>query len=360
MADKEEIKKNEDKKEEKKEPILSTNPQRNAYQLTINNPEIHGYTHQKIKELLIINFITLQFFCMADEIGANGTPHTHIYVNFTSRVRFSKIKKHFPEAHIEISRGSIQSNIDYIKKSGKWENTEKWETRIEGTYEEYGTVPTQKGILAEMEELFQMIKAGYTNTEILEYNNDYIMYLDKIDRTRLTLLVEKFKGTRRLNLRVYYISGATGTGKTRGILDKHGDSNVYRVSDYLHPFDAYECQPVMAFDEFRSSLKLQDMLNYCDIYPIQLPSRYANKVACYETVYIISNWTLEEQYAEVQKDNTESWNAFLRRIHEVHIYNADGTIDIYNSVEEYLHRNEKFHTPKEEDFIPFEQEELPF
>lgn len=45
------------------------------------------------------------------------------------------------------------------------------------------------------------------------------------------------------------------------------------------------------------------MLQYCDIYPIQLPARYANKFACYETVYIISNWSLEDQYKEVQKDN---------------------------------------------------------
>lgn len=349
-----------DKKEDGKEIKISTNPQRNAFQLTINNPETYGYTHTEIKKRLIEKFQTLQYFCMADEIGASGTPHTHIYVYFKSRVRFKTIKKHFPEAHIEAARGSVNSNIDYIKKSGKWEKTDKAETHVEGTYEEWGTVPTQKGVSAEMEELFQMVKAGYTNTEILEYNNDYIVYLDKIDRTRLTLLIDKFKGTRRLNLKVVYISGATGTGKTRGVLDKHGDADVYRVSDYQHPFDGYECQPVLVFDEFRSSLKLQDMLNYLDIYPIQLPARYANKFACYETLYIISNWTLEEQYSELQKGNPESWNAFLRRIHEVHVYEKNGTITKYKSVGEYLHRNEKFHAPKPEDAIPFEQEALPF
>ena len=68
------------------------------------------------------------------------------------------------------------------------------------------------------------------------------------------------------------------------------------------------------------------MLNYCDIYPIDLPARYANRFACYETVYIISNWELEQQYKEVQEDNPESWRAFLRRIHEVRIYDRDGKV----------------------------------
>ena len=339
-----------------------TDAQRYAFQLTINNPIEKGFEHRKIKDLLITNFPTLKFFCMADEIGEKGTPHTHIYVCFTSRVRFSTVKKHFPEAHIEFAKGSTQSNIDYIKKQGKWKDDKKAETRVEGTYEEWGTVPTQKGIRSDMEELYEMIKEGYTNSEILAHNNDYIMDIDKLDKVRMTLLIDKYKGSRRLDLRVTYISGATGTGKTKGVLDTHGDGNVYRVSDYQHPFDGYNAEPVIAFDEFRSSLKLQDMLNYCDIYPIQLPARYSNKVACYETVYIISNWTLEEQYAEVQKDNPESWKAFLRRIHEVRIYAEDGTITTYDSIEKYLHRNEQFHKPTNEEanFIPFTQEELPF
>lgn len=331
------------------------NIQKYSFQLTINNPKDKGYTHEKIKQLLVTNFSTLKFFCMADEIGEQGTPHTHIYVCFSSRVRFKTVKKHFPEAHIEVVHGTVQSNVEYIMKTGKWRNDKKAETRLEGTYEEWGTLPKQKGTKPEMEELYQMIEAGYSNSEILAFNNDYILDIDKLDKVRTTLLIDKFKGARRLNLRVIYISGATGTGKTRGVLDTHGDGNVYRVSDYQHPFDGYNCEPVIAFDEFRSSLKLQDMLNYADIYPIQLPARYSNKVACYETVYIISNWTLEEQYAEVQKDNPESWKAFLRRIHEIRIYNKNGTIDIYDSVEKYLRRKQQFHIPSNE-----EQLEIPF
>lgn len=339
-----------------------TDTQRNAYQITINNPMDYGYDHDKIFEKLITKFTTLVYFCLADEIGEEGTYHTHIYLHCRSRVRFSTIKKVFPEAHIESAQGNPQSNRDYIQKSGKWKDTDKAETRVEGSFDEWGTMPVQKGKIPEMDELFKMIDAGMSNAEILRENNDYILNIDKLDKVRTTLLIEKYKKKRRLNLQVIYISGATGTGKTRGVLDMHGDENVYRVSDYQHPFDNYSCQPVLVFDEFRSSLKLSDMLNYCDIYPIELPARYANKYACYETAYIISNWDLEKQYKEVQEDNPESWKAFLRRIKEVHVYHEDGTITKYDSVEKYLHRTEEFHTltQSESEICPFQQEELPF
>ena len=57
-------------------------------------------------------------------------------------------------------------------------------------------------------------------------------------------------------------------------------------------------------------------------------------------MYIISNWSLEKQYAEVQREDRESWEAFLRRIHKVIIYSKNGSIQEYDSVRAYLERNE--------------------
>lgn len=310
------------------------------YQLTINAPEEKGWTHERILEVLRGNFKTLVYICMADEQGS--CYHTHIFVVFASRVRFSMVKRYFEEAHIEKCKGSVLDNVNYVKKTGKWELDEaKQEKKIEGTFEEYGTQPSDsKGKRSDMSELYQMIQENMSNAEILSINQDYIMQIDKLDKVRTTILTEKYKDTVRLDLEVIYVSGATGTGKTRGVLEKHGYSNVYRVTDYVNPFDNYNCQPVMAFEEFRSSMRISKMLLYCDIYPIELPARYSNKYACYNTVYIISNWCLEKQYMEVQREDKESWEAFLRRIHKVIIYSRDGSIKEYNSVKAYLDRDE--------------------
>ena len=89
------------------------------YQLTINSPIEKGYTHQHILDIFRSKFKTLNYLCMADEQGSMF--HTHIFVVFTSRVRFTMLKRYFPEAHIEKCRGSVSDNVNYIKKNGKWE-----------------------------------------------------------------------------------------------------------------------------------------------------------------------------------------------------------------------------------------------
>ncbi len=323
--------------------------QSSKYQLTINNPLDKGWTHQKIFETFRNNFKTLEYLCMADEQGS--TFHTHAFVCFRSRVRFSMVKKYFPESHIEPVKGTASQNVSYIKKTGKWADTDKSETSIEGSFEEFGKPPPDsRGKRGDMSELYQMISEGMTNVEILSANQDYILNIDKLDKVRTTILTERYKNNFRNDLKVIYIYGKTNTGKTSGILIKHGCENVYRVTDYQHPFDNYNCQPVICFDEFRSSLRLKDMLNYCDIYPIELPARFSNKYSCYHTVYIISNWELERQYPEIQTDDKESWEAFLRRINEVHHYEARDKIITYSSVEKYMKRNERFLEMTEEEY----------
>lgn len=331
----------------------SKDKQSNKFLLTINNPNEKGLTHDKIKEICTMNFTTFSYLAMADEKGS--TYHTHVFIYFKSRVRFSKVKKSFPEAHIDICKGLVSDNVNYIKKSGKWKNTDKSETSIPDTFEEMGIKPPDsRGKDDSMTQLYQMVCDGYSTGEIIAENQDYIYQLEKIDKVRFSLLMDKYKDSIREDLKVIYISGATGTGKTSGILKEHSASNVYRVTDYQHPFDGYNCQPVICFDEFRSSLCLKDMLNYCDIYPLQLPARYSNKIACYNTVYIISNWELERQYSEIQKDDELTWRAFLRRISKVRVFKGFNDVVIYNSPDEYFARKREFEAIPDNDKSPFD------
>ena len=149
--------------------------------------------------------------------------------------------------------------------------------------------------------------------------------------------------------------GLTGAGKTRDIYAEHSDENVYRVTDYKHPFDGYSTESILVFEEFRNSLPLKEMLNYLDIYPIQLCARYANRYACYTKVYICTNWKLEKQYEYEQKEDIESYNALLRRIHKVKEYTAQGIIE-YPDVSTYFNRANSF-VPTNELSIP-EQETI--
>ena len=137
------------------------------------------------------------------------------------------------------------------------------------------------------------------------------------------------------DLHVTYIWGPTATGKTRYVMDKYGYSNVYAVNNYKHPYDGYSSESVMLYDEFCSGIRIQDMNNYLDGYPIALPARYSNKQACYEHVFIISNLDIREQYRQEQQNQPEVWAAFLRRIHKIIRFMPDGTRREYTT-QEYM------------------------
>lgn len=320
-------------------------------QLVINNPA-ETYNHAKIKELLQ-TFKSLLYWCMCDEIGQETqTYHTHLYLKFSNVVRFSTLKKKFPTAHIEECFSTSSKNRAYIRKEGD-EYKDKKETNLIDTFEEGGIfTEEQQGRRNDYETILNDICSGKSTAEILLGNPASLPLLQYIDRARTTILEEKYSMVMRTDLKVIYVQGETGTGKSRTILDEHGTENVCRITNYQkNPFDSYcNSQSVIVFEEFRDSIPIADMLNYLDIYPISLPARYTNRVACYHTVYIVSNWKFEDQYHSIQNTDPETYKAFLRRIHTVRVYKAP---NIYND----FSLGEYFIT---ENFEDVDARELPF
>jgi hypothetical protein len=299
--------------------------QSRKWQFTINNPLDHGFSHGHIRRL--VEEMKYQYWCMADEVGENGTYHTHVYICFSTPRKFSALKSRFPSAHFEDVRGTSQQNRDYVSKTGKWLKDRKGGTSVAGTFEEYGEIPVERqGQRNDLHDVYGMVKGGLTDYEILEQHPDCLLYLDKIERTRQAIKYDSFRSLWR-DLTVSYVWGDTGLGKTRAIMERHGYGNVYRVTDYLHPFDGYSSQDAVVFEEFRSSLRVGDMLNYLDGYPLELPCRYFNRQACFTKVYIVSNIPLGQQYMHLQLESIGSYLAFLRRIGRVFHY-VPGRVEV--------------------------------
>ncbi len=243
--------------------------------------------------------------------------------------------------------GTAQENMEYVSKTGKWEKDKKHETCVPDTFEEHGEMPVErKGRKSDIDDIYVMLKDGLSNYQIMEQIPESLLNLDKIEIARQTIIQEKYKDHWR-NLDICYIYGATGTGKTRSVMDKYGYSNVFRVTDYSHPFDNYKGQDVVIFEEFRSSVKLSDMLNYLDGYPLELPCRYANKYACYTKVFLISNIPLTDQYSD---DRTENTSAFIRRISKGKHYTDKGIQKMQIQLV-----NNGFRLIEEGEVIPFEK-----
>lgn len=296
-------------------------PQGRRWLLTINGPKEKGLDHQKIKEQLAL-FPSLLYWCMADEKGE--TDHSHVFFALAHPSRFSTIKRRFPEAHIDRAEGTAAECRAYVQKSGKWADSEKTETSIPGTFEEWGELPVERqGERVDLALLYGYVKDGLSNFEIMEQNPDYMLNLEKIERARQAVREQQYRETFR-KLEVTYIWGPTGTGKTRSVMEKYSYSGVYRVTDYAHPFDSYAGEDVLLLDEYSSNFKVRDLLNFLDGYPLNLPARYSNRVACYTKVYIISNLCLPKQYPDEQYNSPATFAALLRRIHKVVHYTAPG------------------------------------
>ena len=290
--------------------------QRNKYFLTINSPDQYGYSHEKIKEISE-NFKTFQYAAVVDEKGSNL--HTHVLLVFSSRVRWSTIQDKFPHAHIDEGKGDINQIIQYMRKDGKWLLDEKkQEQKIEGSFKDWGNRPVDtKEKVSEFSELYDLVYDEIPTGEILKLNPKYIRYIDKIAPMRIEIMNEKYRGKRRLELKVVYVYGMSGTGKTRMVLDRHGDENVFRVTDYQHPFDSYNMQQVLCLEEFRDSLTITQCLNLLDVYTVELPARYANKLGIYKVLYMVSNLNIEQQFKNIQVEHKETYRAFRRRFHYI-------------------------------------------
>ena len=313
--------------------------QSRKWQLTINNPAEKGLDHEAIKKVLE-QFKSCVYWCMADEVGLDThTAHTHLFFCLKSPAKFYTVKKRFPEAHIEAAHGTVQENRDYVSKSGKWSEDKKADTSVAGTFEESGEPPEEpgQGARTDIVGLYHMIaEEGLSNAEVMERNPELAAHIGKMDKIRQDVIEARYRDTWR-DLDVTYIFGPTATGKTRGVMEKYGYGSVYRVTDYNHPFDRYAQEPVLCLDEFRSSFLIGDMLDYLDGYPLALPARYVHRQACYETVYIISNINLKEQYPHVQGREPSTWEAFLRRIHRVIEYRREGEPIDHGPALEYIY-----------------------
>lgn len=314
---------------------MAQNPQSRKWQITINNPDDKDFNHERIKEELN-KLKSIIYWCFADEIGEEKTPHTHIYLVCSSPVRFSTLKNLFEAAHFERANGTSQDNRNYILKSGsKWENTKKAETTVEGSFEEWGEIPIERQGSGSIEAvIIERIQDGATNAEILLDYPHYLRGLRDIEYVRQTLKAEENRDKWR-SLETTYIWGTTQTGKTRFVMDSYGYSNVYAVNSYKHPFDGYAGENVLLLDEYVSNFHIQDLNNYLDGYPLSLPARYQNKQACYEIVYIVSNLDLFEQYVWEKNNQPTVWAAFIRRIHKVMHFKSDGTRLEY-TMQEYI------------------------
>lgn len=309
--------------------------QARKFLLTIQSAKEKGFTHETIKD--ICQSLNASYFCMADEKATTGTEHTHVFIYRKTGIRERTIRKKFPSVHFDVCYGSCRENRDYVSKSGKWAEDCKAETKIDGSFEEHGEMPEERTEdNPDKADLITLVESGASTAEIVRSDPKYAFKTNDINVLRETLLSEKYLREQR-DIEVIYLFGLTGTGKTRSIFAENDPADICRVTNYNRmsgiKFDSYHGQSILVFEEFSSQIPIHDMLNYLDRYPVMLPARYADRVACYTKVYITSNIPLEEQYTFYQENEPAVWAAFKRRITRIVEMTSSGPVEILNDVD---------------------------
>lgn len=279
--------------------------------ITINNPLEKGLTREILKSK-IQELKSTVYYAICDEIGAEGTPHCHIAIFFRSPVRWQTIQKKFEGGHIDILRGTPKEVRDYIMKEGKFALSEKKLTSVEGSFEEWGELPNNlQGKRSDLDFLYQQIKDGASDYEILEGNPQYLRHINLIDKARLAVAKEAATSEYR-PVTVTYIYGNHGVGKTRFVLETY--DSLFRVTRYKHAYDNYARQSTVFFDSYYNGFPLSDLLQYTEGYTTELDCRYCNKLSNWDTVVIASTKPITDQYKDEQYNDRDAWRTFLRRV----------------------------------------------
>lgn len=251
---------------------MAQDTQARKYQLTINRPLEKGLSHEEICRRLG-ELRSVEYFCLADEVGEEGTPHTHIYLVAKSPIRFSTLKKKFPEAHIEAARGSNEENRAYVAKSGeKW--AEKAATSVPGTFEEWGEMPEdqQPGERSDLTIIGELIAAGLTPKQILSMNFAWYRYEQMIRAGYFAKRREETPTIREV--RVHYLVGESGSGKSYtyvNLCEEQGEEAVFFLTDYAGGgFDNYCGEQILFMDEYKGQFPFGFFLVLTDRYKAQV------------------------------------------------------------------------------------------
>ena len=242
------------------------------------------------------------------ERGECGTPHLQCFIIYKGGKRFKNVKQDFPTAHLKVPNGSNSDNREYCTKK---------DTRLAEPVEigEFSEMRARNDVI----QFFDMLKLGATN--MMLQNLFPVLYAqygpDKIEKMRQDILKDEH-GKKFRKIKVTYIYGPTRLGKTSYVYERYPLEDICRVNNYERgTFEDYQHQKILVLDEFTGKIEITFMNNLLDKFPVNLPARFANRTACFEEAYIISNLPLDRIYTFEQMNTPEVYDAFKTRIKNI-------------------------------------------
>lgn len=234
-----------------------------------------------------------------------GRKHWQGYIQFFKACRFAKFHKIVGvKCHMEIQRGTTEDNMKYCSKL---------KTGL-GKCLEFGK-PTSQGLRNDLIAVKHMIDDGVKMYEVAqEHFGNYVRYHRGLEKYKG--MFDKNQSSKRRDVKTTLLYGKTGTGKTKFVLDKYGDDNVFIMSfsNKAEWWDGYEGEHIILFDDYNNNFKIDRLLRLLDVYKCRLPVKCGFTWAKWHEVYITTNLLPEEIHENAK---TEHRSALFRRIDNV-------------------------------------------
>lgn len=261
--------------------------------------------------------------------------HYHIMLKFSSPFETNNLITMFKEFNVTKSniakiKGRYDDGVKYLIHQNATDKYQYDKSEIFSNYD------IDKDLEVKDNKVMQVI-LQYSNLDI-SYNKmwnlltpeERLKYKRQIDKaTEVRNINVKVVGNR--NMKVIYIYGKTGVGKTtmaKWICDEILEVDYYVSSSSNDIMQDYLGQKAIILDDFRSdNLSFSDMLKFLDNHTQStVKSRYYNKAIDCQYIIITTTQMVYEQYKEVNFDDRLQ---LYRRISEVYCVN-DNSITYHN------------------------------
>lgn len=235
----------------------------------------------------------------------SGKYHFQGYIRFLNAKDFKGAKRFFgmDKIHIEEAKGNDQHNYDYCLATGKYDSKEGHVSRIIEKGE-----PSTQGKRTDIECAIDIIKETCKMSEVLDAVPNY-------QACRHAELYLKYKEAPRKvePIKVVWIWGSSGTGKTKQVYDEHPD--VYRPTTFKW-WEGYDGHDTILIDDFRRDYcKFHELLKLLDIYPFRVETKGGARQVQFKTIYITSPYSPTDTY-ETREDLVQLTRRITQIIHQ--------------------------------------------
>lgn len=278
----------------------SKQPRGRNFCFTINTDAARAYRELKEQDMPAdFTFIVFQ----GEFAPTTKRLHIQGYVQLSKQHTISSLKNVFGDntMHLEIARGSAESNIKYCtKEEGRaagYDPVMRGELKKQGQRTDLGAVAAK----IKNKEGFKSIAEDHPR-EFMMYHKGMLAYKRVVDPPR-----------ERPAPSIKFLWGKPGCGKSRLVreLNRDKEESIYYAEDTRDAWlDGYIDEKTIVFDDFEGNFPIRRMLKLLDRVPMQLPVKGGFVTIKATEFWFTSNNAPSTFYNEVSHD------AWMRRINE--------------------------------------------